>query len=69
MPFAGPLKRFNCYIQAPPKSKMLDALMASKTQDFGQSLWACIGGGKGTEFVYLFDLEIRHLRDALIFCV
>lgn len=68
MLFARPLKHFVCYIQAPHKSKMLDAGWHQKTQDFGKSLWVCIGGGKGTKFVYLFNLEMWHLRCYYFLC-
>lgn len=41
----------NSYVPAPHKST--NAGWRQKTPDFGKSLWACIGGGKGTKFVYL----------------
>lgn len=55
MPFARPLKYFNCYIQAPHKSKMPDALRHRKLKTSGKACGLAMGGGKGTEFVYLFD--------------
>lgn len=44
---------FHCYVQAPHKSMMLDA-DGIELKTLGKSLWACVGGGKGTNSVYLF---------------
>lgn len=69
MPFARPLKRFNCYVQAPHKSKMLDASRHRKLKTLGKTCGLALGEGREQNLCYLFDLEIRHLRDAVIFCV
>lgn len=44
--------------------------MALKTQDFGKACGLALGEGREQNLcTCLFNLEIRHLRDAIIFCV
>lgn len=54
MPFSRPHKHFVSLLRS-SASRVHNAgcWIASRTQDFGKSLWACIGGGKGEKAVYL----------------
>lgn len=45
MPFTRPLKHFNCYIQAPHKSKMPDALRHRKLKTLGKACGLASGEG------------------------
>lgn len=60
---------FNCYVQAPHKSMMLDAGWHQKLKTLGKACGLALGEGREQHLcICLFNLEIRHLRDA-IFCV
>lgn len=45
---------FNCYVQAPHKSMMLDARWHRKLKTLGKACGLAFGGGEGTKSVYLF---------------
>ena len=70
MPFARPRKHFNCYIQAPHKSTMLDPVRHRKLKTLAKACGLALGEGREQNLcICLFILEIRRLRDAIIFCV
>lgn len=57
---------FNSYVQAPHKSTMLDGIKNSR---LWEKLVGLHWGREGNKICVLVNLEIRHLRDAIIFCV
>ena len=69
MPFTRPRKHFHCYLQAPHKSMMLDAVWHRKLKTLGKACGLALREGREQNSCILFNLEIRHLRDAVIFCV
>lgn len=46
MPFARPLKHFNCYIEARHKAKMLDAKWHRKLKTLGKAGGLALGEGR-----------------------
>lgn len=59
---------FNCYIQAPHKSTMLDAEQHRKLKTLQKACGLALGEGREQNLcTRLFNLGIRHLRDAFIF--
>lgn len=54
MPFTRPRKHFNCYLQAPHKSMMLDAVWHRKLKTLGKACGLALREGREQNSCILF---------------